>query len=80
LSGREFAREHGLQVEAVYRWGREFPEVDNQHDGFTEVVLSPERQQSSTGLEVVLTSGRVVRVLGKVDADQLRAVVEALES
>lgn len=80
MSGREFARKHGLQVESVYRWGREFPEDDNHHDGFTEVVVSPGRQHSSTGLEVVLLNGRVVRVLGEVDANQLRAVVEALES
>lgn len=80
MSGREFARKHGLRVESVYRWGREFPEVDNDHDGFTEVVVAPGRPYSSTGLEVVLTNGRVIRVLGDFDANQLRAVVEALES
>jgi len=76
LSGRAFARKHGLQVESVYRWGREFPEVD----AFTEVVVAPGRGPSLAALEVVLANGRVVRVRGEVDGNQLRAVVEALEA
>ncbi len=24
LNGREFAKKHGLEVESVYRWGKEF--------------------------------------------------------
>ena len=79
LSGRAFAHKHGLQVESVYRWGREFTEVDN-HRAFTEVVVAPERRARSAAIEVVLANGRVVRVLGEVDADQLRAVVEVLEA
>ena len=64
----------------MYRWGREFPEVDNHREAFTEVVVAPGQRHSSAALEVVLANGRVVRVFGEVDASQLRAVVEVLEA
>lgn len=87
LSGPEFAKRHGLQVESVYRWGREFPDTGRagrsrgEARGFTEVRVREGRMRPTAGvIEVVLANGRVVRVGGAVDARQLRAVIEALES
>lgn len=80
LSGRAFADKHGLQVESIYRWGREFPDDEPQREAFAEVIVKSESRPSSPAVEVVLANGRTVRVVGDVDANQLRAVVEALES
>ena len=79
LSGREFARRHGLQVESIYRWGREFPEAQQKRAGFSEVRLVPSQNDATSTVEVLLANGRIVRVRGEVDAQLLRAVVEAVE-
>ena len=47
--------------------------------GFARVVVKPRALEAGV-LEVVLGSGRIIRVRGAVDAAQLQAVVAALES
>ena len=81
LSGRAFADKHGLPAESIYRWGREFPATagSGAKSGFAEVrVRGAEPEQAR--VEVVLGNGRVVRVVGEVEARKVRALVEALES
>ncbi len=90
LSGGKFARDQGLKESTLYRWGRRIDEEDAvlaPEATFAQVrVRSPaaprptQTTPSSAMIEVVLTSGRVLRVIGPVDAGQLRAVVEALEA
>ena len=82
LSGREFAKQHGLPVESICRWGREFPEAKavERRETFTEIRLNGSTEETPSAIEVVLSNGRRIRVLGDVAATRLRAVVEALES
>ena len=82
LSGREFAKQHGLPVESIYRWGREFPEATavDPREAFTKIRLNGSTEVMPSAIEIVLSNGRRVRVLGDVTATRLRAVVEAVES
>ena len=59
LSGAEFARKHGLEVESVYRWSREFADERPQADRpkFEEVRLRTQEAQLSKG-EVELCLGK----------------------
>lgn len=84
LSGREFARQNGLEAESVYRWGKEFGDgavkkrTGNQ--AFTEVRVGDGAATAAAMVEVVLSNGRVLRVPPSIDAGQLRALVEVVES
>ena len=91
LSGGKFARQQGLKESTLYRWGRRVDDestVPAPEATFAQVRVrsppalrpSPRPASSSAMIEVVLTGGRVLRLLGPVDAGQLRAVVEALEA
>ena len=84
LSGGKFAKKHGLKESTLYRWGRTLGEVGvtpAPKAAFAQVqIKSPPPPSAPAMIEVVLTSGRVLRLLGPVDAGQLRAVVEALEA
>lgn len=87
LSGREFARKNGLEVESVYRWGREFPAEDvkaseKPRRGFTEVRVRNEEPQmpSPLELELALKNHRVLRLRVGTDTTYVRKLVEALES
>ncbi len=72
-----------MSVTSLYTWGRRLEAEELEADpepSFTEVrVVGPDSPTRTGGLEVVTRSGRVVRVLGDVDIDQLRAVLEAVE-
>ncbi len=82
LSGGKFARKHGLKKSTLYRWGRrEEGTVFATKSAFTQVRVRPApRPTPSSVIEVVLTGGRVLRLVGPVDAGQLRAVLEVLEA
>jgi transposase-like protein len=90
LSGREFARQNGLEVESVYRWGREFPKKtanagSKSVGGFTEVRVrsreeQPQRGPSRFEVEVELKNHRALRVRVGTDPGYVRELVEALES
>ncbi len=82
-SGARFAERHGLSASTLYDWGRRLePEDDGAEvePSFAEVrVVDHSPSAQSGGLEIVTRSGRVVRVTGEVDADQLRTVLEVVE-
>lgn len=82
-SGRRFADRHGLSTTSLYTWGRRLAVEGHDAEAepsFTEVrVVGAEPSVQDGRLEVVTRSGRAVRVLGEVDVDQLRAVLEAVE-
>ncbi len=89
LSGRQFAQQNGLEVESVYRWGREFPaktaKVGKTRGGFTEVrVRSEQESRAPTApafeVELELKNHRVLRVRAGTDAKYICELAEALES
>src|SRR5690606_36547850 len=86
-TAREFAKARGLGADNLYRWSweqRRSPTGSSEHSGFMEVRLAhadPEGARVvSGGVEVVLGNGRTIRILGEVDPQRLRALVEVLES
>lgn len=78
LAGGRFAERHGLNQSTLYRWAKVLGEK-GRPPRFTQVVVKSEPARDSA-VEVVLRTGRLVRVRGPVDAAQLQAVVAALES
>lgn len=83
LPGTKFAERHGLAVRSLYGWRQRLEseaEVTEAGEAFTEVHVRGVEPSSSRGaIELVTRGGRVIRILGRVDAEQLRAVVEAVE-
>jgi len=86
LSGLEFARRHGLSHGSLYRWGRLLGddgevEVPNSKEmvTFAEVRIREGAPQPEASIEVVARNGWVVRLRGRVDVEQLRAVLEAVD-
>lgn len=86
-AAREFAKARGLKAEHLYRWSweqRRGPKQIAERSGFMEVRLAHADiegpRAASGGVEVVLRSGRTIRVLGDVDPHHLRALIEVLES
>jgi len=82
LPARRFAGQHGVRLENLYRWGREFPTEDERRasaGAFAEVRVRGEAVAQAT-VEIVLLNRRVVRLRGAVDANQLRELIEVLES
>lgn len=82
MTAKAFAKEHGLRIDSVYRWGREFANASKGRSGdmFTEVRVRQPEASREAGLELLLKSGRALRVRGEVDLRQLRALIEVLES
>lgn len=83
LSGAEFARKHGLEVESVYRWSKEFANEGPQADlpKFEEVRLRTQETQLSDGeVELSLGKGRVLRVGPATDLELVVSLVRALEA
>jgi len=82
LSGGQFAKRQGLKESSLYRWGKIVGDGSprrGRRQGFAEVVVTAASGEAAA-LEVVLGNGRVIRVLGPIDAAQLQRVVAALES
>jgi len=83
LGGTRFAEQHGLSDSALYRWAHIFGDEVQPEVGFKPVRVREESASTSTEvdtIEIVARSGWVVRVVGDVDADRLRAVLEVVGS
>lgn len=90
LSAAAYCRRHGLNTKCFYRWRRIFGDVARE-SGITEAPNSEGAQSlfaevrvsgaipASSGVEVCLAGGRVVRVTAGFDAPTLCRVVAALE-
>jgi len=90
LSAAAYCQGHGLNPKCFYRWRRIFAEtlgesVDIEGCGeeagralFAEVCIS-QTPLASSGVEVCLGGGRVIRVAPGFDAPTLCRVVSALE-
>lgn len=86
LSGLKFAERHGLTVRTLYGWRQRLEDeaevalVEQPPEAFTEVrVREAEAGTSPGSIEIVARGGRLIRVVGPVDVEQLRATIEAVE-
>jgi transposase-like protein len=82
-SAAQFAKSHGLNVSTLYRW-REVARTrgtasTRRAPAFAEVRVREASAQAGVGVvEVVLSNERRVRVVGTVELEQLRMVLEVL--
>jgi transposase-like protein len=74
LSVRAFAQREGLDAQRLFRW-RQRLAAPSTPIGFVEV----EAQRRREPIEVILTSGRVLRVSESVDVGVIARLAEALE-
>lgn len=81
LRPTDFARKHGLHDHRLDRWRQRCKEADSgSKSAFVPVVVKdPRGARSREGVELVLTSGVVVRVPGSADVAWIGELVGALE-
>jgi transposase-like protein len=83
-SGAKFAHRHGIHKSTLYRWSstQEVGErkCSRVETGFAEVKLRGAELERAGHLEICLSNGRTLRLLGLVEPAQLRAVLQVLES
>ena len=70
-----FAKREGLSSERLYRWRAKLSK-----QAFVEVRHEPARTETVDVLEVVVATGRVVRVPRDFDAGALRRLLAVLEA
>jgi transposase len=85
LTAEVFAEQQGLNVRSLQRWSSALQRASASADqtGFTRVIpidSGANRATEPATVEVVLASGRVVRVGKGFDPGLLREVVTALEA
>lgn len=88
LSAPEFCRAHGVAHQRLGYWRARLQADEERAEPARVAVAAPPqfvavklRSVTSEGtIEVVLRSGRVVRVHGAVDSETVRAVIEAAEA
>lgn len=80
-----FAEEHDLCRSSLYGWASKLrDEVERQREAFVPIrVVGGRREEPEQGarpcIELVTRSGRMLRVVGPVDAEALSAVLEVAE-
>jgi hypothetical protein len=80
LSVRAFCARHGLSQPSFYAWRRELQRRDAEPVAFVPVrVVGADVPAPGSRIEVVLRSGRMVRIAPGFDAVTLQQVVAALE-
>ncbi|MDQ2766515.1 MAG: hypothetical protein M3Y30_05095 [Gemmatimonadota bacterium] len=77
LSPNEFAKREGLDPQRLYSWRRKLGSSVRSQAEFVEVVR-PVRPRDAW-VEVVLTSGVVLRVSEAIETETLRRFVDALD-
>jgi hypothetical protein len=77
LSMRAFAQREGLDAQRLFRWGRRIAGESQATARFTFVEV--ERPRRAEMIEVVLPSGRVLRVSESVDPDAVARIANALD-
>jgi transposase-like protein len=77
LSPSGFARREGLDVERLYRWRRELAAEGRPAAPAPELIEI--RPRPAASVEIVLASGRVLRVAETIDVAALARLVAALE-
>jgi transcriptional regulator with XRE-family HTH domain len=82
LSVREFAARNGLVPQRLERWQRKLASARPSAATFVEiapVLAGSGVRASASGFEVVLRSGRVVRVGAGFDAGELRRLLAVVD-
>jgi len=84
LSVRAFCEQHDLSQPSFYAWRRTLAQRDAQAIAFVplEVLAEPfppAPESIATGLELVLTSGRVLRIGPAFDEPTLRRLLAVLQ-
>jgi transposase-like protein len=80
LSVRAFCDRHGLDESRFYAWRRLLQQRDGEATSFVPVLVVPDEPPATTGsLEVVLASGRSIRVAAGFDAATLQRLLAVLE-
>jgi transposase-like protein len=75
LSVAAFAAREGLDPQRLYFWRRRLRASDDAvTPGFVEV-----KHRGTEHVEIVLRSGRILRVAESIDVDALRRIAEALD-
>jgi hypothetical protein len=83
LGGTRFAEQHDISDSALYRWAHIF---EDEAQPERKVEFKPVRVRGTStstktsAMEIVTPSGWVVRVVGDIEADRLRAVLEVVRS
>jgi hypothetical protein len=75
LSVNAFAMQQGLDAQRLYFWKRRLETETEGTPTFVEVMPRTE----AAVVEVVLRSGRILRISAAIDTPTLRRLVEALE-
>ena len=79
LSVKQFAREHGLGVERLYRWKRRLQRARPRADAaarFAEVTIRP--STPAAAIEIELPGGVCLRVAGDSRVDDAVAILTRL--
>jgi transposase len=79
LSVNDFAIREGLDVQRLYWWRRRLANAIGDATVAPVFVELTARSPTTAPVEVVLRSGRVLRVPESIDTTTLRRLVEALE-
>lgn len=79
LSPSDFAKREGMEVQRLYRWRRRLAKEGRRVVEVTAPTFVEVRTRRAERVEVVLPSGRVVRVSEDIDGEVLRRLVVALE-
>lgn len=79
LSVSAFCRRYGLAEKHLYRWRRILAERDAEQTAFVPVRLLTENSSQDSTLEVLMASGRRLRVPSGFDAATLRQLLAVLE-
>lgn len=78
LSMAAFAAREGVSVQRLHRWRRHL-EAQHQNEHLTRAAFVEVRPRRPEPIEVVLRSGRVLRVAESVDTGALARIAEALD-
>ena len=70
----EFCEVEGCSVGTFYAWRKRL--ADRQHQSFAEVLVD---ERGGAAIEIELSKAVRIRLLGAVDARQLRTVLNCLE-
>ncbi|HEV3118004.1 MAG TPA: hypothetical protein VGY58_13200 [Gemmataceae bacterium] len=79
LSVRSFCARLGLSQPSFYAWRRELRRRDAEKPLFVPIRLRTDQATIAHALEVVLASGRTIRVSSGFDAATLQQLVAVLE-
>jgi transposase-like protein len=79
LTTSAFARREGLHQERLRRWGRRLADERHRQAAAAAPDVIELRPRRPEPVEIILASGRILRVSESIDVDALARLVAALE-